>query len=290
VIELPVIVNPAARGGRAQLPRESLERAASASGVRLVLWPTAAPGHATELAAAAVRDRFPVLAVWGGDGTYNEAARGLLGSETALLALPGGTTSVLGYELGLPRDPALALTAALAGRRHDMAVGRTDRGEIFLLMLSAGPDALILERVPASLKQAIGKAGIGVQAVVELLRGQLPRFEVEAGGRRHQASWCIVGNARCYGGPWHATPGADPFSPGFEVVSLERLGRRAVVPFFLSIPSGRHLGLRGVTRVQTEAVSLHGEGAPYQLDGDPAGMLPVSAHTASERLAVLLPT
>ena len=64
-----------------------------------------------------------MLAVWGGDGTYNEAARGLVDSETALLALPGGTTSVLAYELGIPRDPVRRSLAQLDGERRAMAVG-----------------------------------------------------------------------------------------------------------------------------------------------------------------------
>jgi len=103
VTSLPVIVNPVARGGRARLPRERLERLAAEHGMRLEWWATREPGHAVELAAQAARDRHPVLAVWGGDGTYNEAARALVGTDTALLALPGGTTSVLAYELGIPR-------------------------------------------------------------------------------------------------------------------------------------------------------------------------------------------
>ena len=35
-----------------------------------------------------VTERLPALGVWGGDGTYNEAARGMVGSDTALIALP----------------------------------------------------------------------------------------------------------------------------------------------------------------------------------------------------------
>ncbi len=287
--ELPVIVNPVARGGRSRPPRERLERAAAAHGVRLAWWPTQAPGHASELGARAARDRFPALAVWGGDGTYNEAARGLVGSETALIVLPGGTTSVLAYELALPRDPVAALTTSLEGRRRDMMVARTSRGEIFLLMLSAGPDSLILKRLPSGLKQRAGKAGIAWQAVVEFVRGALPRFDVEVGGTHRAASWCIVGNARCYGGPWAGTPGADPFSPGLEVVTLTRFGRRAVVPFFFAIPTGRHVRMRGVERMTTEEVLLSAEGVPYQLDGDPAGSLPVTARATSERLGVIVP-
>lgn len=286
---LPVIVNPVASGGRRSAPRAELERAAAERGWRLEWWATEAPGHAAELAARAVRDRDPVLAVWGGDGTYNETARGLLGGETALVALPGGTTSVLAYELGIPRDPVAALVGQLDGERRAMAVGRTDSGQLFLLMLSAGPDALILANLPGLLKRRGGRAGITAQAVVEFMHGRLPRFTVSVDGATLDASWCIVGNGRCYGGPYSATPGADPFTAGFEVVTLERHGRAAAVPFFFAIPSGRHLSRDGVDRRAATEVRLTGDGVPYQLDGDPAGLLPATARASGERLFVLVP-
>ncbi len=286
---LPVVVNPVASGGRRAAPREALAAAAAERGWRLEWWVTEGPGHAAELAARAARDRDPLLAVWGGDGTYNEAARGLLGSETALVVLPGGTTSVLAYELGIPRDPAAALAGQLDGERRGMAVGRTDSGQLFLLMLSAGPDALILANLPALLKKRAGKAGITAQAVVEFLHGRLPRFAVSVDGAALDASWCIVGNGRCYGGPYTATPGADPFATGFEVVTLERHGRAAAVPFFFSIPSGHHLRRDGVDRRPAVEVRLAGEGVPYQLDGDPSGHLPVTARASDERLLVMVP-
>ncbi len=286
---LPVVINPVARGGRRGAPRAALETAAAERGWRVEWWATEAPGHAVELAARAVRERRPLLAVWGGDGTYNEAARGLVGSDTALVALPGGTTSVLAYELGIPRDPAAALSGLLAGRRREMAVGRTDAGGLFLLMLSVGPDALILANLPALLKKRAGKAGITAQAVMEFVHGRLPRFTVSMDGADLDAAWCIVGNGRCYGGPYPATPGADPFTTGFEVVTLTRHGRAAAVPFFFSIPSGRHLNLEGVERRSATEVTLTGDGVPYQLDGDPAGLLPVTARASDERLAVLVP-
>ena len=126
--------------------------------------------------------------------------------------------------------------------------------------------------------------------MVEFLRGNLPRFSVTIDGETVEASWCIAGNARSYGGPYAATPGADPFQPGLEVVTLTRHGRAAAVPFFFSIPFGRHLHMRGVQRCPAREVRLQGGGdVPYQLDGDPAGFLPVTARASDERVWVLVP-
>lgn len=288
--ELPIIINPIARGGRTPLPRERLEQVARDKGLRVEWLETAGPGHATELATRAAHDGCRIVAAWGGDGTYNEVARGLVGTETSLIVLPAGTSSVLVWELGIPRQAADALEAQLSGSRRAMSVGVTDRGQLFLLMLSVGPDSVILANLSPFLKIRAGKVGVTVQAFVECARARLPHFDVRIDGLASRASWCIVGNGRCYGGPYRATPGADPFTPGFEVVLLERTGRRAVVPFFFAIPSGRHLQMRGVSRGPGREVVLEGDGAiPYQLDGDPAGLLPVAVRPGTDNLWVIVP-
>ncbi len=290
MVRLPIVVNPVARGGRAQPPRAALEAAAQARGYRVEWWETEGPGHATDLARRADRDGLKALVAWGGDGTYNEVASGLVDSETHMVVLPGGTTSVLAYELGIPRDPVAALDMQLGGASRPMAVGRTDRGQLFLLMLSAGPDSVILQNLPMSLKYRAGRAGVTIQAVVEFMRARLPVFTVRLDGVTVPVSWCIAGNARCYGGPYLATPGADPFREDLEVVVLTRFGRTSVVPFFFAIPSGRHVHRPGVRRSAVPEVSLLADvEVPYQLDGDPAGLLPVAARASSERVRLLLP-
>src|SRR5512140_589519 len=57
---------------------------------------TAARDHATELSREAARDGYDVVVAFGGDGTVNEAANGLAGSDTPLCCLRGGRGNVYG--------------------------------------------------------------------------------------------------------------------------------------------------------------------------------------------------
>ena len=50
---------------------------------------TSRRGHATRLAQDAAASNIDVVVVLGGDGTLNEAANGVVGSDTALAILPG---------------------------------------------------------------------------------------------------------------------------------------------------------------------------------------------------------
>jgi diacylglycerol kinase family enzyme len=111
---------------------------------------TSRRGHAKLLAHAAARDGFDVVAVYAGDGTLNEAASGLLHTDTALAPLPGGSTNVYSETLGYPRhadDSARALLGALA---HDsvkrVGVGMTN-DRPFLFCTGIGFDASVIRRV-----------------------------------------------------------------------------------------------------------------------------------------------
>src|SRR6201995_2806712 len=79
---------------------------------------TEARDHATELCREAAREGYDVVRAFGGDGTVNEAANGLVGSATPLFPLPGGRTNVYCRILGIPIDVVDA-TEYLLGLSHD---------------------------------------------------------------------------------------------------------------------------------------------------------------------------
>lgn len=77
---------------------------------------TTHPGHATELATAAVEQGTNRVLAIGGDGTINETARALRRSATALGIVPIGSGNGLARHLAIPLDPANAIERALTGR------------------------------------------------------------------------------------------------------------------------------------------------------------------------------
>jgi diacylglycerol kinase family enzyme len=114
---------------------------------------TAAPGHATALAAEAAGDGRELVAVLGGDGTLNEAANGLFGTASTLAVLPGGSTNVMARTLGVKEDPVEAnlqllevLRRPSSDWRRTVGLGSVN-GRYFLFHTSVGFDAAIVERV-----------------------------------------------------------------------------------------------------------------------------------------------
>ena len=107
-------------------------------------------GHATHLALDAARRGVDWIMVLGGDGTLNEVANGLVGTDCAVAALPGGSTNVFARTLGLSDDPveaALAnLEAVAAGSIRRVGLGSVN-GRYFLFHTGIGWDAALVRRV-----------------------------------------------------------------------------------------------------------------------------------------------
>ena len=111
---------------------------------------TSRRGHAALLARAATHDHFDVVAVYAGDGTLNEAATGLIHTDTVLAPLPGGSTNVYSQTLGYPHradDSARVLLGALEHQEFKrVSVGMTN-DRPFLFCTGIGFDASVIRRV-----------------------------------------------------------------------------------------------------------------------------------------------
>jgi diacylglycerol kinase family enzyme len=122
---------------------------------------TEARGHATELCREAAHEGYDVVVAFGGDGTVNEAANGLLGSTTPLCCLPGGSANVFGKMLGIPGELVDA-TEHLLGLADDWRLRKVDLGVVngrcFTFASGLGLDASVVQRVDSNphLKARLG--------------------------------------------------------------------------------------------------------------------------------------
>jgi diacylglycerol kinase family enzyme len=115
----------------------------------LELVETKSRGHATEMARQAVEDGIDLVVALGGDGTVNEVANGLVGSNVPIAVLPGGMANVFARSLGIPSDPIEA-TGLLLERVDSLPrrvpLGRID-GRYFVANCGVGLDAAIVRAV-----------------------------------------------------------------------------------------------------------------------------------------------
>ena len=103
------IVNPVSGLGRQQVIEKLIDQRLDRTLFDYEIVYTNAPKHATELANQAAADNFNIVVAVGGDGSVNETAKGLIGSNTAMAIMPAGSGSGLARHLNIPLDLKKAL-------------------------------------------------------------------------------------------------------------------------------------------------------------------------------------
>ncbi len=207
--EAVLITNPAAEATSEHV-KEVIVKALS-SNLHLEVVDTAAPGHATEVASEAVRSGCGLVVAFGGDGTLNEVANGMVGSDTPLAILPGGNANVVCRNLGLPADIVEATGRLLNGLREHttrrISVGRTG-GRCFLVSCGLGlrpPGAHDAERDADARCDAAGRRTgprfpgrhlleAAFRAAVRDRRGRDIRIHLSAGGVAEDVAVALITN------------------------------------------------------------------------------------------------
>jgi len=111
---------------------------------------TQAQNHATEIGREACEGGYDVVVAFGGDGTLNEVANGMVGTDLPVAILPGGSTNVVCRTLGMPNDVVDA-TEHLLSLVDDWQPRKIDLGKVderyFVFACGAGIDASVVKRV-----------------------------------------------------------------------------------------------------------------------------------------------
>ncbi len=152
-------------------------------------------GHATELTQQVAKGDADTLIVYGGDGTLNEVANGLVGYDMALGVLPGGSTNVFSRIIGLDDDPIVAVEQTLRALLHknfvDVPVGDVNERR-FLFHAGVGFDARVVQKVEdrADLKRWMAHTLFAYKAFTTWLwnyNRKSPHFTVEFSSGENEA-------------------------------------------------------------------------------------------------------
>jgi YegS/Rv2252/BmrU family lipid kinase len=103
---------------------------------------THGPGDATRMAKKAADEGYAMVVAVGGDGTVNETASGLVGSETALGIIPRGSGNGLARSLSIPLQATAALEVIRAGKPYRIDAGRAAH-RYFFVVTGVGFDASV---------------------------------------------------------------------------------------------------------------------------------------------------
>ncbi|MBO0720780.1 MAG: diacylglycerol kinase family lipid kinase [Blastocatellia bacterium] len=291
-----LIYNPTA-GALRRDPRQ-IDRLVSdlqLHGIEVTPLKTGSAGHATVLARQAVAEHAGIVIVCGGDGTINEAAQSLVGTETALAVWPCGTANVLAEELRLPRSTRALAQLIAEDNARTISVGRALKPEsgwqrYFLLMAGIGLDASIVQGVDLNLKRLTGIGAYLASGLDYLARLPITPFSIESNGESYESTFAVIANAAHYAVWFTIAPEASMDDENLDLCLFNARSRLAYLKYAFLSMSGKHTRRSGVVyKTVREVRANSNDAALVQIDGDVVGNLPMQFEIVPHALRVIAP-
>jgi diacylglycerol kinase (ATP) len=289
-MRVAVIINPISGGRRrpAAIGRRHVARAwFAARSIHAEIEVTTHHGHAIELARAFVRDQMDRVIAWGGDGTVNEVAGPLIGTNVVLGLVPGGSGDGLARGLGLPGDPEAALEIALGDSVIPLDVGWLgDRH--FLNVGGFGFDAAVADAFQH--RRGRGFAGYLLAGVGCLWRYRNATYALDLDGLTSKEERFLVAfaNGREYGNGFVLATDGDPSDGWLDVVVVGRGSTLQQIWRGRSFLLRKTMPVQGVLRRRVRQATVSGTALRAHVDGEPfepASSVSVRVDAGAIRLA-----
>lgn len=230
---------------------------------------TAAPGHATTLASEAVQSGQQLVVAVGGDGTVNEVARALVGTDAALGIIPCGSGNGLARHLHIPMNPRKAIEILNQGqiRRIDTL---TVNGTPCFCTAGVGYDAFVSEEYA---KEPTRGLVTYVRKAVENWFDYTPEqylIETEEGMFSRTALAITCANANQWGNGFHVAPKASLTDGLIDVTIIHPIKPLNALPMPVQILGYSFDKNPGVETFKTSGLTIRrATPAPLHIDGEP---------------------
>ncbi|MDX2194769.1 MAG: diacylglycerol kinase family lipid kinase [Gemmatimonadales bacterium] len=289
-----VITNPAAARTE-YVAAQGITQAFKRAGWRCELLATGGPGDARRLAEYALGQHADIVVVYGGDGTTMQAAAALVGSDTPLGIVPGGTGNLLAGNLRLPRGPAAAVRAMLKGAHRTIDLGRMERLDgthFFAVAAGAGTDARVMAGTTAAEKRRWGMFAYAVTAlrILPAIRPVPHLITVDGEVTRTDAAMVLVANCGEIVPPILALhPHVAPDDGVLDVVTVRAEGvAESLHTIGRFVLGDRSVGGRVLWQRGTDVTIVTDPPEPVELDGESAGQTPFRAVVVPHAIRILM--
>ncbi len=287
--KIRLIINPISGTGKKRGLAEMVTGKMAPLGYDVETVLTAGPADATRLASEAIEQGFHSVLVAGGDGTINETATALCGSNVALGIIPAGSGNGLARHLNIPIDAAHALDIIAENNIIDCDYC-TVNDRPFFCTFGMGFDATVSERFAH--QQRRGKLMYVKSAIEELFKYAPQRYTITANGETWEEDAFIIAccNASQYGSNAYIAPHASVTDGLIDVTVIHKENFLRTAKMGIDLFSGY---IDKNTRIHTfrapeVVISRQGDG-PAHIDGEPLIMsnnLTVKCHPAALKLFV----
>ena len=289
-LPIHVIINPHSGYGGKRLLLADLRHELRAAGYDVVEYTTKAPDDATDRARQIAQQAAAII-VWGGDGTVNEVANGLAGTDVPIIACPAGTENLLAKELRVPADARGVVDVLQHGQLVSCDVGKVN-GHNFLLIIGIGFDGEVVRRLTAIRTGHISHLSYFWPIWRTFWEHDFPRMRIEADGEVifDDFGLAFVGNISRYAVGLRICRDAQ-FDDGMLDMVVFRCREQSALVLHAAWTLLRQHPLKGdvVYKRFRHAVITTDKPVPSQVDGDVGPSTPLDISVQPSRLKLLVP-
>lgn len=287
--KLLFIVNPISGGMSKTLITKIIESTINNERFDWEIVYTSYSGHGAVLATMAAENAVDIVVAVGGDGTVNEVARSLVGTQTSLGIIPCGSGNGLARHLHIPLEYRKAVELI-----NTCDIKSIDYGIInklpFFCTCGMGFDAYISAKFDASLKR--GPMMYLENAVKEIINYKPETYivENEKGSVRYKAFLITCANASQYGNNCYIAPKASMEDGLLDVTILEPFNFAEAPILAIQFLNGMLPNKGNVKMFQTGKLHIIRENAGYiHRDGDPLwGEKEITIEAVPNKLKVII--
>ncbi|MFC1480695.1 diacylglycerol/lipid kinase family protein [Candidatus Neomarinimicrobiota bacterium] len=230
------------------------------------------PKHATKLTKMH-SDDYDIVAAFGGDGTINEVAQGLVGSNTPMGVLPYGTGNDFARSAGIPLDLSTALDLLCNGLAVPTDLGRVN-DEYFVNAVGIGFDGRA--NYEASKINWLKGDLVFLVAIFKTIRywQATPMTIAVDGSTSTKTSYLVgIGNGWSVGGGLMLTPDAQVDDGLLHVCHVSDIGPLKIMLNFGKLKQGTLGTLDEVALSSGKTVIVDSElPLPVHVDGEVLGL------------------
>jgi diacylglycerol kinase (ATP) len=165
-------------------------------------------GHGSILAAEAIKNGIEILVAVGGDGTINEVATEVDGTDKLMGIIPFGSGNGLARSLGIPLKEVQAIK-----RINKLHISKIDTGTFngrkFFNMAGIGFDAQISARFAENVKRGLRNYIKIAFSEVSNYRSQNYHLQIDSKEYEYKAFMISIANSSQYGNNAHISPFAS---------------------------------------------------------------------------------
>jgi YegS/Rv2252/BmrU family lipid kinase len=266
-MKIQAIINKNAGLGKALDTMFALKDAFGDNGLRIE--ETRYRGHAGQIARDAVADGCELIIAVGGDGTVNEIANAIIGSNVRLGIVPRGKANDLATQHGISCGPETAVKIIRAGHTRNIDCIRVN-GYHYLTSGGIGLGTDVIKTVDKMLKggrfskwlvRKLGNRIYSLGIIRILMRKNIIRHAIRLSNGHKNYDSCVlslvVGNQPILAKYFRVLPSAENNDGMFDVCMIKADGSRFRVAFaVLQTIRGRHKSLSSVSEVRADRLII----------------------------------